>query len=240
MADNKDSSKRKKSKERRKAKKPERTERRFAPQRSNGAMLTMGGSILGGLAIGAGAYGQWLADHRLAASPYIVAGGAVVLAGVILWGDMEGSAVRVGDAGVAVEKGGKVTTRIAWCDMKSIELQDGRVRIDAEPTGCSISVAANPLAAAWVIKEAEDRVPNRLKAAKSDRESLPKTARTDGERVDVEAQQITGRACRASDRVITFERDARQCSRCGEVYHKDSLPETCLTCDADLTGLEAG
>ena len=50
MADNKASSKSKKSKDRGKVKRVERTERRFVPERSNTAMLTMGGSIVGGLA----------------------------------------------------------------------------------------------------------------------------------------------------------------------------------------------
>lgn len=234
MADKKEASKRKKSKERRRKKQEERVERRFVPARSNAAMLTMAGAVVGGLAVGAGAYGQWISDPRVAASPWMVAGGAVVLAAVILWGDMEGTAVRVGDAGVALEKQGKPANRIAWCDMREVRLEDGTIRIDAEaPLG--FSVAANPSAAAWVIKEARERIPKRLKADKAAREALPGTAADDGERVQVEPLQVTGRACRASEQVITFERDARFCSRCGEVYHKDSMPDACLTCEAALS-----
>jgi len=231
MADKKDASKRKKS---RKGKRVDRTERRFIPERSNAAMLTLAGTIAGGVAIGAGGYGQWVSDPRVAASPWLVAGGAVVLAAVILWGDMEGTGVRVGDAGVALEKQGKPTTRIAWCDMREVVVDNGTVRFVADE-GLSFKVSANPLAAAWVVREAEERIPKCLKVEKAEREALPKTAEGDGERLEVEPLQVAGRACRASDRAITFERDARFCPRCGEVYHKDSLPEACLTCDADLS-----
>ena len=146
MADKKDASKRKKSKERSKKKQEERVERRFVPARSSAATLTMAGAVVGGLAIGAGAYGQWITDPRVAASPWIVAGGAVVLAAVILWGDMEGTAVRVGDAGVSLEKQGKATGRIAWCDMREVSLEGGTIRIDAD-SPLRFSVSANPLAA---------------------------------------------------------------------------------------------
>ncbi len=234
MADNKASSKSKKSKERGKVKRVERTERRFVPERSNTAMLTMGGSIVGGLAVGAGVYGQWISDPRVVQAPWIVAGGAVVLAAVILWGDMEGTAVRVGDGGVALEKGGAVVRRVAWCEMREVSLKDGTVRLEAEGAPLIFKMAANPLGAAWVVQQAEERIPKRLKVEKSERDVLPEPKSGDGERVDVEPLQVTGRACRASDQVITFERDARFCLRCGEVYHKDAMPARCMTCEGSL------
>lgn len=155
------------------------------------------------------------------------------MAAVILWGDMEGTGVRVGDAGVALEKQGKATVRIAWCDMREIAVDNGTVRLVGDG-GFTFNVSANPQAAAWVVREAEERIPKRMKIEKAEREALPKTSEGDGERLEVEPLQVAGRACRASDRAITFERDARFCPRCGEVYHKDSLPASCLTCEADL------
>lgn len=234
MADNKASSKSKKSKDRSKVKRVERTERRFVPERSNTAMLTMGGAIVGGLAVGAGAYGQWISDPRVVQSPWLVAGGAVVLAAVILWGDMEGTALRVGDGGVALEKAGNVVRRVAWCEMREVVLKDGALRMETEGEPLVFKVAANPLGAAWVLQQTEERIPKRLKAEKSERDGLPEPKSGDGERIDVEPLQVTGRACRASKRVITFERDSRFCLRCGEVYHKDAMPERCLTCDGSL------
>jgi hypothetical protein len=233
MADKKASSKSKKTKGSR-AKKAERTERRFLPERSNTTMLTMAGTIGGGLGVGAGIYGQWVADPRVGVAPWLVAGGAAVLAAVLLWGDLEGTSLRVGDAGIAWEREGKVTRRVAWCDMREVGIRDGAVRIEAEGETLTFSITTHPVAAAWAAKEAEARIPKRWKADKAAVEALPKTSPEDGERLDVEPLQVTGRACRASKRAITFERDARFCPRCGEVYHKEALPDRCLTCDADL------
>jgi hypothetical protein len=52
--------------------------------------------------------------------------------------------------------------------------------------------------------------------------------------IDLEPPQVAGLRCKATDRPITFERDARLCGRCGEVYHKDGAPKRCLTCEAQL------
>ncbi len=235
MASKKKSSKRTKTKAKRRKRSEEREERRFVPERSNAAILTMAGAIVGGLAIGIGGYGQLLSDPRVAAAPWTAAGGAVVLAAVILWGDMQGTAIRVGDGGVALERQGKVGVRVPWCDMREVVVKDGTVRVESEPP-LSFSVASHPLAAAWVAKEAKARIPKRLKTDKGAEDALPKTRAGDGERLEVEPRQITGRECRASGRAITFERDARFCDRCGEIYHKDEMPDACLTCGANLDG----
>ena len=54
----------------------------------------------------------------------------------------------------------------------------------------------------------------------------------DGRRA--ERAQLAGARCKASDELIAFEKDARLCGRCGEVYHKSHVPDRCLTCDAAL------
>jgi F0F1-type ATP synthase assembly protein I len=234
MGSNKSSSKSKKSKAKNKGKKVERFERRFVPERSNAAMFTMVGAMIGGLAVGAGVYGQWFLDPRVAQAPWLVAGGAVVLAAVILWGDMQGVIVRVGDGGVALEESSG-TRRLAWCDMKEVVLKDGVFRLKGKDKSLVFKVGANPLGAAWVLREAEQRIAKRLQAEKAERQALVDTKSNDGERMEVEPLQVTGRLCRASERVLTFERDARFCLRCGEVYHQEELPERCLTCEQELS-----
>jgi len=52
--------------------------------------------------------------------------------------------------------------------------------------------------------------------------------------VKIDSLQIAGKNCAASDRPIAFERDARLCPNCAEVYHKDSVPKKCVTCENDL------
>jgi hypothetical protein len=52
--------------------------------------------------------------------------------------------------------------------------------------------------------------------------------------VPLEPPQAAGQRCKASDKLIAFEKDARVCGRCGEVYHKEGVPSACLTCGAKL------
>src|SRR5512147_257106 len=110
----------------------ERKERRFEPLRSQVALLTMAGTLIGGLALGMGIYAQWLAVHRLAYAPWIVAGGAAVLAAVILWGQLSGAAVRVGDAGIAVERADGAPSRVAWYEITSVAVRDGRAVVESK------------------------------------------------------------------------------------------------------------
>lgn len=234
MDSKKKSSKRKKLKDRCKSMNTEWTERRFLSQRSNVAYLTLAGSVAAGLAIGAGGYGQWFSEPHFSQAPYLLAAGAIALAAVILWGKMEGVAVHVGDAGVGVHEPGKPMERVAWCDMKRIEIKGGVVRIEGPKGEIRFGISTVPAAGAWVMKEATDRIPKRLKVAQAEGDALGQASADDGEMLVVEAQQITGRACRASEKVITFERDARFCPRCSEIYHKDSVPDVCLTCEGDL------
>jgi hypothetical protein len=135
---------------------------------------------------------------------------------------------------VALERAGVVVRRVAWCEMREVSVKDGTVRMETQEGPLVFKVAANPVGAAWVVQQAEERIPKRVKVDKLERDVLPEAKSGDGERVDVEPLQVTGRACRASDRVITFERDSRFCLRCGEVYHKDAMPARCLTCEGSL------
>jgi hypothetical protein len=52
--------------------------------------------------------------------------------------------------------------------------------------------------------------------------------------VGVEPVQVAGRRCKASGVIISFERDAVTCQRCGEVYDLRHKPSSCLTCDAPM------
>ena len=231
----KESSSRKKDKSRRKPHQRERNERRFVPTQSVSAMLTMAGAVLGGLAVGGGGYGQFMTDPRVAYAPWLMAGGAVVLAGVVIWGDMQGTVIRVGDAGVGVEEADKPMKRTAWCDFNKIRVEDGAVHLESEGGVQTFKIASNPAAAAWIVREAEERVPKRVTVGSGQRDLLPETSSHSGEMVKVEATQITGRRCKASDEVITFERDALLCERCGEVYLRKAAPKKCETCGGPLS-----
>ena len=42
------------------------------------------------------------------------------------------------------------------------------------------------------------------------------------------------KAKQRAESAAAFERDARLCPNCGEVYLKDQVPKKCLTCQAEL------
>lgn len=209
-------------------------ERRLPPHASRRGVLTLAATVIGGLAFGAGVYAQWVSPKPLAQAPWIVGGAAVLLAFVITWGDFGGVGVRVGDVGVALEVSGRSLQRLAWCAVQSIEIIDGKMKIAGESVQLSFRIASNPLGAAWIIHEAGARVPKVLRARRDETALLPETRDKDGVMLAVDREQVTGARCRASGRVIGFERDARFCPRCGAVYHFENLPGSCQVCEVAL------
>ena len=211
-----------------------RTERRFEAVSASSSWATLAGTVVGALLLGAGIFSQWLSSRPWDLAPWVVGSGAVVLAAVILWGDFGGKAVRVGDAGVALELPGKPLRRLGWYAVESIRVDKGQLRIVGSDTEISLSLSGDAQASAWVVKEARARIPSRVELSKEERQGLPEPSEALGTQLPVEKLQVTGMRCKASGKVITFERDARPCPRCGQVYHCESVPETCLTCEADL------
>jgi hypothetical protein len=213
--------------------KRERKERRFEPSRTQASRLAVFGGMAGALALGAGVYAQWLRETPLESAPYIVAAGAVAL-GLALWFSDAGAVpVRVGDAGIAIEKGSEIT-RLIWCDIKRIFVERGNLVARGEELTLTIPVGAHPLAASWILSEGVRRVPESMDVKRSELRNLPEPRDKDGEVLTIDALQVAGRHCAASEKPIAFERDARLCPNCGQVYHKEHVPKTCVTCQADM------
>ena len=78
------------------------------------------------------------------------------------------------------------------------------------------------------------RVPAAMDVKRQSLADLPEPKDTDGEFVVIDGLQVAGRHCAASDKPIAFERDARLCPICGQVYLNGQVPKKCLTCSADL------
>lgn len=215
-----------------------RMEQRIVADKSYTAMLTIAATVVGGLCVGAGIYGLWIASVSMQGAPWLLGIGAIVLAAVVLWGDLQGTAIRVGDAGVAIERGGEIVRRVAWFEMKEVSLNDGVIRVQTQESPWLIPVASNPTGAKLVIEEARKRIYPRLNISKSQFAALEKLAaqksRATSQLVAIESVQITGRVCKASEQTITFEQDARLCPQCGQIYHKNHLPDRCVTCDGPL------
>lgn len=212
-----------------------RTERRFLPEATHTSWLAAGLGMAGSLALGAGVWGQWLMESPPRFAPYLVTVGAAGLGAGLWLGSATTFPVRVGDAGIAIERGSEVT-RILWCDIEAIELGAGNLVARSPSLTVSIPVAAHPKATAFIAAEAQRRLPKILKGDEASWKSLGAGADGSGEETPITGDQVAGRRCAATQKIISFERDARLCQNCGQVYHKDNVPQKCLTCEADLAG----
>ena len=212
----------------------ERRERRFEPRASASPELVyiLGG--VGALAMGAGTWeqvGGLLHEggpEPIATARYVLAAGAL-LVGVAIWMGTSGEpALRVGDGGIAVDRGG--LRRLPWYAIERIEWSDGAVRATGtDDAGLKMTVTASlanhAQAGAWIVREARARVPAVVQVPAD--APLAEPLASAGQTLPLDPPQVVGRHCAASGKVIAYEPDARLCARCDRVYHKSSVPETC-------------
>ena len=210
-----------------------RKERRFVPEATYASRASIGGGMLGALVLGAGVYSQWLSDNPRAIAPYLFGVGAIGLGAALWFGDAGALPVRVGEAGIAIEKGTDLV-RLAWCDIERVFTERSELVAKGKELTLRIPIAAHRSAVAWILSEGTKRVPAVMDVKRQSLAELPEPKEADGEQVVVEGLQITGRHCAASGKPISFERDARLCPNCAQVYLKDQVPKKCLTCEADL------
>lgn len=217
-----------------------RKERRFATHGNYMAPWVAIVGLLGALILGAGVFGLWIKDPPIEYASYLVALGGLGM-GIALWFAQSSlSAIYVGDGGVALESGTEIE-RLPWCDIESIRVAGGRLVIRATsghggPPSLAFPLKAHPAAAAWVLKEAAERMPDALDVQKDVLGDLPAPDPGPGTEREIEDAQVAGRRCASSRKVIAFESDARLCPRCGQVYHKDHVPAACATCEEPLSG----
>jgi hypothetical protein len=223
----------KKKKKKSGAQKRSRKERRFVGEQTYASKVAVGAGMLGSACLGAGVYARWVAENPMAAAPYLIGAGAVVLGGSLVFGDLGTLPVRVGDIGVAVERGREVE-RIVWCDLERVYAEGGRLILKGKENSFTITIAAQPKAVARILAEGTRRVPEIMDVKRDAVEALPSPQDNDSEVLTVEAVQVAGRSCAESGKTIAFERDARLCPQCCQVYLKDRVPKKCLTCKAEL------
>lgn len=244
-------------KKKKKAKKPEgpkRYERRFVPIASTNPWLVRVLGAIGGLAIGAGLYGYLYATgeghafhaatvgDKIAQVPsWLIAGGAVVMGATIWLGTSSESPVRVGDPGIAVEKG--EVRRMPWWGVDKITWQPGERAVLV--TGkdethrlwtFKVPMASHPEACARLIEEARRRIKKKVEIEKGVLKQMPVAHEHAGQRLELEPLQVVGKKCAASGRVISYEPDARVCPLCERVYYKRSVPNKCK-CGNDIHAL---
>jgi hypothetical protein len=223
----------------------ERREQRFEPRPNASLLVSHGLGAIGALVMGAGAWGQFGPSFTdaglepLKAAPYVLFGGAVVVAVAIWLGTSGEPPIRVGDGGIALEKG--QLRRIPWYGVKRVEWRGEAVRVTGtDLTGAETTVVVSsvkhPQAAAWIVKEARERVPAVVDVPQD--ATLPAPQAHAGPSLVLEPIQVVGLRCAASDQIISYEPDARICRRCERVYHKAHVPDTCV-CGASLADLKA-
>jgi hypothetical protein len=221
----------------------ERLERRFEPRATTNPLVVYAIGGVGAAAMGAGVWGQFgsmlqdAAPEPLKFAPYILAAGAT-LVGAAIWRGTSGEpALRVGDGGLAIEKGG--VKRMPWYAIERIEWREESVRVSGKgEDGTAMTLvaraASQPQAAAWIVKEARDRIPKVVDVPED--ATVPDPLLSAGDSLPLEPPQVVGKHCAATGKVIAYEPDARLCPRCERVYHKSGVPETC-ECGASLADL---
>jgi hypothetical protein len=235
----------KKNKSAKNARPRERRERRLLPRASASVAVVYVVGAIGAVAMGAGAWEQFGALLLEGApgpakfAPYALAFGAL-LVGIAIWIGTSGEPpLRVGDGGLAMEKGG--VRRMPWYAIDNIEWRAETVRVTGkDDSGAAMtltaSLAHHPQAAAWIVRDARERVPAVVHVP--DDAPLPPPQASAGEVLPLEPPQVVGKHCAASGKVIAYEPDARLCPKCERVYHKAHVPDTC-ECGASLETLRA-
>lgn len=220
-------------KKKKKSSKRTRKEYRYVGEQTYASKVAVAVGALGAALLGAGVYERWIFDQPKSFGIYLVGVGALTLVGAVSLGDLGTLPVRVGDLGVAIERGNELE-RIGWCDLKRVYADKGKLVLEAKESTSSIVIAAHPKAVARILAEGTRRIPEAMDVKRGAIEGLPTPRDDDGELLTVDAPQVAGRTCAASGKTVAFERDARLCPQCGEVYLKDRMPKKCLTCGAEL------
>lgn len=227
-----------------KKKKPERRrrEQRFFPHSNANPWVVRAIGAVGAILLGAGAYEQFIsASQPWKYTPYLLAFGALSFAMSIWFGTSGDAILRVGDGGVGIDRG--LVERIPWYGVTEITFDpkiEAVVVAGKDEAGkkakITAKLASQPQAAAWIVKEANDRVPKVVDISSASEEKIPEPRAKVGDLMLLEPLQIVGKRCAATDKIIAYEPDARVCPRCERVYYKKSVPKKCA-CGGSLAAL---
>ncbi len=239
-----DETKKKKSK---KKAGPKRMDRRFIASSAFSPTLVKVLGALGAMTLGAGLwaymYGHAFENNeKLTQLPsYLIAAGAVLTGAAIWLGTGSETPLRVGDPGIAMERG--EVRRMPWYAISQITFESGNVALvvsGKDESGTSwtfkVPVRAHAEAVGWILKEALARVPKVVDIKDDVLERLPAANPHAGMRLDLEPLQVVGKKDAVSGKLISYEPDARVCERCERVYFKRSVPKRCK-CGASLVHL---
>lgn len=181
---------------------------------------------------------------RMEAIPAYIVAGAAILTGIAIWlGTSSETPLRVGDPGISMEKG--EVRRMPWWGISQISWEAGNLALviaGTDESGSSwtfkVSIRSHAEAAGFIIKEALDRVPKVVDIRDDVLEQLPGANPHAGMKIDLEPLQVVGKKDAITGKTISYEPDARVCTRCERVYFKRSVPKKCK-CGASLVHLRS-
>ena len=209
-------------------------ERRYVEEVNRIDYVAFGPLLIAGLCLGAGSYTHFVMEPPAEYQGFLILGGLVALGFSAFRWTGRGSQVLVGDAGVALERGGEVN-RLLWWEIKSIRYESESLVLVGENTKLTLSSHLHVRAIRAVLKEAVERLPNILDVPAKLVDELPKLKeQIEPKAAPVQSLQVAGKRCAKSQQVITVERDARLCPNCASVYHYKQLPKVCVNCKGDL------
>src|SRR4029077_18452233 len=106
-------------------------------------------------------------------------------------GDAGALPVRVGDAGIGVEKGNDLV-RLAWCDIERVFTERADLVAKGKELTLRIPIAAHRTAVAWILSEGTKRVPTIMDVKRQSLQGLPEPKDNDGESREIEGVQVAG------------------------------------------------
>jgi hypothetical protein len=249
MSDQDQAEKKPSKKDARKRRAGRRQERRFVAQSSNNPWLVRTLGALGATALGAGTWGYayghaFDADEKLKVIPsYLIAGGAMLTGAMIWLGTSSEVPLRVGDPGIAMEKG--EVRRMPWSAVSQITWESGNLALvvtGKDESGSSwtfkVPLKSHAEAVGWLVKEALDRIPKLVDIPDRVLDGLPGANAHAGMKIDLEPLQVVGKKDAITGKTISYEPDARVCLRCERVYFKRTVPKRCK-CGNSLAELRA-
>jgi hypothetical protein len=229
--------------------KRERRERRFLAKSSTSPTIVTATYAVGAALLGAGSWAQFGRTQAGMGDPlpygwWLLSASAVVLTIAIWISSSTEPALRVGDAGIGVDK--NAVRRMAWHAIGSVAWDASATAVivtGKDEAGADMAVRvplkSQPQAVAWIVKEARARVPSVVDIPESALEhDVPAASKEAGEFLPLDPIQVVGKHCAESGKVIAYEPDACVCQRCERVYHKLHMPDECA-CGASLEALKA-
>ncbi len=197
--------------------------------------------VVGAFILGLSFYALWVIEPPTSWSSVGILISLISLGLCFYYSSVSETAVALGDAGVGVYDG-QTRQSIAWYQLRTLCYSSGKLKLnpgDAK-TELSFNLRANPGASAALFQAAQTKSWCALENEESLKMAIARLPQRLGQKRNVSDMQIAGRKCAVSKKAILVESDARFCPDCGQLFHRETLPEHCSECKAPLSERSLG